>query len=340
MTPRRAVPRLAINGRDVTRDIEGYLTGLKFEDVDSGSSDSMSVELHDVDGKWGGSWYPTKGDSLQGAILFEDWDGPGKSHRLSFGTFILDEIRMGGSPSTAEFGALSIPSDSSFKTRQRTQTWEAVTVSKIASEICSRYGLALEFLADDVSVESIEQTKKTDSDFLYSLAKDYDLKMKVFNRKIFLFDGGRLEAKAPVATLTPSDFVDGAWDFVDSLEGTYTGAIVGYKGGDGKDEITVSVGRADEGSPKCRVLYVNAKCDSEGEAIRKGKAQVNLANEEATTLKGSVWPSPKLVSGATVTISGFPAHVNGKYYIEKSTLSLGRSGTKQKLQLHKVYGRL
>ena len=336
---RRAYINLAINGQNVTEKLYPYRKSVTFTDVASGSSDSISITLIDRDGLWMDAWYPTKGDEIVGGAFFRDWLEEGDVHTITYGDFILDSIKFSGNPSEATFGGLAIPQDRSFKTRQRTQTWENVTLQEIGSEIAGRYGLTLMYNAEAITIESLEQTDKTDSDFLYSTVKDYCLKMKVYNRHIVIFDAGILEAKDPVATITRRDFENDTWDYADELEGTYTGAIIKYKTDGSSDEISVSVGNADEDSPKARVLYVNTKVDNEADAIRKAKAKVNEANEAATTLSGTLWGHPRIASGVTVMVAGM-GRASGKYYVEKVVTTISDGSTTQKITMHKVYQRL
>lgn len=332
---RKAEVRLMFNGHNVTSQLDRYLTGVTFTDVAAGSSDAISIDLYDADMIWLSDWYPTKGDDITGAARFIDWNGPGDEMTMSYGTFILDSIKFSGGPLKCTFGGLAIPQDQSFKTRQRTKTWENVMLSQIAAEISGRYGLSYSFNGPDSFIESLEQTDKTDSDFLYSTVKDYGLKMKVYNHRIVVFDAGRLEARSPVCTIDRSDFIGDGWSYDDELEGTYTGAIIGYKSDESdKDEIKLSVGNTSK-----RVLYVNQKCDTLAEADSKARAKVNEANETMTKLSGAVWMKRPLSSGQTVTVTGL-GHANGKYYIDKITTSITDAGTKQNLEMHKCYRRL
>lgn len=338
MVGRRAEPTLTFNGYNVTDQLKAYLSSVKMIDVAAGSSDSISIDMYNAGKIWLTDWYPTKGDEIKGGLIFHDWLKDGEDERLNLGTFILDSIKFSGGPLSCSFGGLAIPQDQSFKTRQRTKTWENVTLEEIGIEISQRYGLECLYDARYITIDSLEQTDKTDSDFLYSTVKEYGLKMKVYNRRIVIFDMGNLEALDPVTTIRRSDWIDDGWDYEDALEGTYTGAIVKYKG-DGSDEIRVTVGNADEDSPKARVLYVNKKCDSEADAVDKGKAEVNTANESATKLSGSIWGKPEIVSGVTVTVEDL-GKANGKYLVDKVTTEVSDSGTKQTVEMHKCYKRL
>lgn len=336
---RRCYASLTFNGHNVTERIKNYITTVTHTDVVCGSSDSINIDMYNADLRWLDEWFPTKGDEVTGGFLFVNWNRMDEKLMMWFGTQILDSIRASGGPSRITLGTMAIPQDQSFKTRQRTKTWENVTLQQIATEIAGRYGLTCQYSGKSHLIDSLEQTDKTDSDFLYSTVKEYGLKMKVYNKKIVIFDMGRLEAKAPVRTISRSDWVNDGWDFDDELEGTYTGAIIGYKSDSGKDEIKVKVGNANEDSPKARVLYVNKKCDSQAEAMEKAAAAVNEANETMTTLKGTIWADPTISSGVTVTVTEL-GKASGKYLIDKVTTSLAESGTKQTIEMHKCYKRL
>ena len=331
---------LRFNGHAVTKRLKNYLHSVQFTDVASGSSDSISVDLYDIDLVWLTDWYPTKGDHIDGGIVFFDWERQGDREPKSYGMFILDSIKFSGGPLKCSVGGLAIPEDQSFKTRERTQTWEEISISGIAGEIASRYGLSLMYNAPDFTIKSLEQSNRSDSDFLYSLVKDYGLKMKVYNFAIVIFDAGAMESLPPVATIDRTDFDGDNWDYEDELEGTYTGAKIQYKT-DAEEseekEIVLEVGNCS--GAHSRVLNINEKCDDLAEAEWKAKAKVNEANEKMTKITGTVYGFNLLYSSQCVKITGL-GKANGKYYIDKATTTGSGSGTKQKLEMHKCYRRL
>ena len=50
--------------------------------------------------------------------------------------------------------------------------------------------------------------------------------MKVYGDKIIIYDQTAQEKKSAKATLRRESFVDDDWQYVDALEGTYTGARI------------------------------------------------------------------------------------------------------------------
>ena len=337
---RRAKASLNFNGSNVDTALADYLRKVTYTDVASGSSDSLDIELQNIDEKWLNAWYPTKGDVVKGSIKFYDWDSDGKDLSLSCGSFTLDEIKFYGNPRKAAFGCVSAPAKENFKTLERSKTWENVTIKNIASTIAKRYGLTLSYTASTITIEELEQSS-SDSEFLYGLCEDYGLAMKVYKNKIVIYDQTTQEKTSAVATLKPTSFVDNDWTLTDSLYGVYTGARISYKSSSDSDEISIYLGYKAEDASGARTLRINEVASSISEAYYKAAAQVNKSNQEATTISGSIWPNPKICAGVTVKISGIGSSIDGKYFVDKSTVEVGDgSGTKQKVELHKCQKRL
>lgn len=174
-----------------------------------------------------------------------------------------------------------------------------------------------------------------DSSFLSKLCEDYGLAMKIYRRKIVIYDQVELEKKKAVKTLKLSDFEEGL-SFTDGIYGTYTGARVSYKSADDDKEISVFVGLKGEHAKGSRVLKVNETCDSEAEARKKGAAQVNQSNMKATTMTGSIFPNPKICAGVCIRLGDDFGKLKGKYFVDKVTWEVGDSATSQKIEAHKV----
>lgn len=336
---RCAVPSVKFNGKNVDTSLGAYLKSISYTDVACGSSDSLSLSLHNIDMKWLDKWYPKKGDRIDASITFKDWNAVGKHLKLNCGKFILDTIGFTGGPLEASFGALAIPASESFKETERTKVWKEVTIRQIASEIAKRYGLGLAYDGPSIKITKIEQSEKTDSSFLYDVTSSYGLAMKVYRSKIIIFDKGRYEKKKPVTTLRRSSFIDDSWDFSDTLVGTYTGARTSYKNGKNNKEISIFIGLKKEKAKGSRVLRINEQAEDITEAKRKAAAKVNESNEKATTLTGTIWANPKIVSGVTITLADF-GKASGKYFVDKVTTTISDGGTIQDIEIHKCQKRL
>lgn len=336
--PRKATTTLKFNGKNVDTSLKDYLESVSYEDVASGSSDTLSIKLHNITKQWMKGWYPKKGDAVEGSIKLLDWDKAGKDKKIFCGHFTLDDVSFSGNPMTASFDCVSAPASESFKTRERNKTWENATISGIAGEVAGRYSLSLSYSGPSIKIKKLEQSE-SDSEFLYKLCKDYGLSMKVYKKKIVIYDQTQMEQKSPVCTLGMDDFVDNNWEARDSLYGVYSGARISYKDPDDDKETSIYVGLKAENAKGSRTLRINETADSAADARRKAAAQVNLSNQDATTISGTIWPNIKVCAGVTVKITDF-GKFNGKYFVDKSTMELGESGTSQKIEMHKCQKRI
>lgn len=331
---RRVAQTLSYGGKKVDAILKDYLEQMTYTDIASGSSDTLSVALCNIDGKWLGKWYPKKGKTVSGALVFKNWKQPGKNLKLPCGSFTLDDIRIRMSPKTAEFSCVSAPAGESFKIRERNKTWRSITIQGIAQEICGRYGLKLSYSGPSILIETLEQSDN-DSAFLMGLCEGNGLAMKIYRRKIVIYDIVAIEKKKAVAKLSLSSFTD--ISFTDGIYGTYTGARISYKSAyDTSSDISVYVGTKSESAKDARVLKVNETCNSEAEARRKGAAQVNLSNMKATTLSGTIFPNPKICAGVCISLGKEFGKLKGKYFVDKVEWSVGGSQTKQSIEAHMV----
>lgn len=336
--PRKVTADFKFNGKWLGKSLKNYLQSLAYTDVASGESDQLDIVMQDIKMEWLGKRYPKKGDRVDGKITFVNWNGI-LDKKLDCGAFVLDNIKFSGGPAKASFGCLASPIDSSFNTRERTKTYQDVTIEEIAQEIADKYKLKLKYSGTDIRIETIEQSQKTDSAFLYDTCGTYGLSMKVYKKSIVIYDQTEAENKRAAKNLTRKSFIDDNWEYEDSLAGVYTGARISYKPDGGGDEISVYVGHKDEEADDARVLYINEVADSVADAYRKAAVAVNKSNQEATKLSGDIWPDPKICAGVTVEISGME-HIDGKYFVDKCITEVGGSKSRQSIEMHKCQERL
>jgi len=329
---RHSTVSLTYNGITATQ-MEEYIVSFKYTDVSSGSSDNITVELSDKDRRWINSWFPQKGDKLKPTLIKHRWDQDDQSYSLSCGTFVIDDFSFKGNPIQCTIEAAAIPSTSGFKVTERTYTYENTTLKNIGLAIAKRNGLSLHYEAKTVSIENVVQDKKSDCAFYNDLIVKYGLALKIYNDRLVVFDEAIYEAKPVVATLTESDFEPG-WSWNTSLAGTYTGVRYSYTHAQKNKTFTVNVG---SGS---RILTCDDEASNLTEATLIALAKVNNANKNTTTMKITLrTPARTILATNCVKIQGL-GKLDGKYYVESVTLSIGSSGTKSTLNLRKVENRL
>lgn len=338
---RRAETDLHFNGKSVNTSLAPYLESFSYDDPATGASDTIAITIFNEEMKWLKDWLPKKGDRITAKINFKDWNQEGDDRKLDCGDFVLDSMKMNGGPLTSDIEGISLPTDTSIKTTNRTKTWKQTNVRQIGKEIAGRYHLQYTYDGPDHAIESLEQTDRSDSDFLYDLANKYGLGMKIYKSKLVLYGKNEYEAKKSVLTLKRTDFIDDDWEWTDTLEDTYTGGRCSYKSNNNKKksktnkEISVYIGDG-ENAPGARTLKVSEQAANESDAIHLISAAVNNKNEKATTMTGSIWANPKMVSGIVITLKDF-GKADGRYFVDdvKTTVTKS-SGTKQSITLHRI----
>lgn len=237
----------------------------------------------------------------------------------------------GGPPIRLSLEGLALPADSSFKTTQRTLTYEDATLQEIGQEIAGRAGIALFYEADTISIKRIEQTNQSDCEFYNKLVTDYGLVLKIYDNRLVVFSEAQYEAKAAKLTLTEADFEPG-WSWDTTLEGTYTGIKYQYTNADQNKTFTVEAGGGN------RIKTSNTAADNLSEAITIALAELNTANKGTTTMSITLKAQLGLIASDCVEIKGLQK-LDGKYYIEKITHSIG-SGYKMTLEMRRVEERI
>lgn len=309
-------------GEKVARQV----TSFTYTDVASGQSDSVSITLSDIGKEWMGNLMPKRGASLGAKLKLTNWNQEGKNESFNCGTFVLDDISYSGRPLRCVLGGVSVPAMDDFKSLPRTKTWEKTTIKEIASEIAKRAGVSLYYSGDTIKIVELEQNRQTDSAFLYSLCEKYGLAMKVYNKKIVIFDIVAYEEKEAVASLEETDLL--SWSYNSTIEGTYTGVELDYTNPDSNKTISVKMGSSG------RMYTMNTQASSKFDAELQAAAKVNDANRKIETMTVTIMANIKIVASQCIEISGL-GKIDGKYYVDKIKHSVG-SGYTMQLTLHKV----
>ena len=323
---RQAYAEIVYNGKPITKSISDS-TG-KFEYTDTADkSDTISLTINDKADRWLLDWYPSTGDKILASIFVTDWLLPGDYRFLNCGIFVLDDPTFSGNPTSVSLNAVSQPADSSFTSKEHTQTWEQATVQQIASEIASRNGLLIQYEAESITVEIKEQSKETDSAFIQKLCSEYGLSLKIYSYKLVIFDREMYKKRPAIATITRAEVKQ--WTFNPTLAGTYTGGTITYTDPYEEEDVTFTLGGG------TRMLNMNEKADNEADAEKKLKAAINNANHDMIKMTCTTMGNPSLVSTQTVNVLGF-GRADGVYYINEVKHSLSSSGYETSYDLSKV----
>lgn len=323
---RRAYMQLLYNGKDISEDISKDLISATWADKSSKESDDLSIKLHNTHGLWSGAWLPSKGTKIKATIITENWSGEEGIKKLPCGTFEIDEIIVSSSPSAqAEIKAVSVPITSNARGQSRTRAWESIKLSRLAQDIAGNAGL--EFIFDtkcDPEYQREDQIQESDLGFLQGLCNDAGLALKVSHDKLIIFDEAEYAKNGAVLTLTPKDLT--SWKIKSKSAGTYGKARVKYHDPETNEDIEAEIdgelAKLGEDDKNGRVLELNQRCKSAGEAEFLAKKSLCEANKKEVEISISMPGTISVVAGVNINMSGFGAF-DGKYSVTCAAHTIG-----------------
>lgn len=341
---RRVVPEILYDGIEI--GLSKRCTSISYTDNDEGKVDEITLAFEDRAAEWMMfGWIPEKGHDIDVTLWFTDWTKPGDNQKYHCGNFTVDDLTYTGPPWTCTVKAVSILAESDMQTEQKSKTWENATLKQIVEEKMAIYNMPLENLywyGDTPVIAKVEQDKQTDSAFLKQLCEKQGMFLKIYKRGMVVFDKKVYEPRPAKAGFGLSDVEPGSLNWNDTLNGTYTGAILSYtnpnkkKNSDNKQLISIEVGDCSEGA---RILRLNQHVDDEAEAQRVAIAGLNAANEKGCTVSFKTLANVNMFATDNFLLSGF-GRLDGKYYCKSVTHSLSRSGHSMSVSGYKIWGRL
>ena len=263
------------------------------------------------------AWEPEPDDRLRVRLLARDWLAVGDDYALDCGEFVVDAPSGSIFPCTCSLNGVSQPSDEGFMETRRTQTWQNVTIEKIAGDMAQRAGLSLDYEAPEINIKVKEQKDTPDCFFLQGLCKDYGLCMKVYSNRLVIYDR-EMYKKRPAAVILDAGGDFGKLSYQRMQHGTYTGGKLVYNDAGKEEKIEASLGGGK------RILTVTKKADDQrdAEAILRGK--LNVANHSARALSFSLsLLRIDICAAMCVQVDGLGSKWSGKYFIDTITHTLG-----------------
>ena len=312
MKARQSSVIVKYNDTDITKTITDYIEGFSYVDNASGTADTVTLKLNNKSGKWSGSWIPVQGDSVKTIIKLTNWNKEGDNRIFDCGFFLIDDLSFSGPPSTASIGGISTPINTDFNVTKKNKTWQSTTVKGILSSIASSAGIGLYFSGQDYTIKEIEQSDQEDVNFAFQLCSSYNLAMKLYNKKIVVFDQVEYEKKNASLTIRRAD-VEG-YSIKKGMTRQYDGVSISYTDGILNKTLSYKF-MLKEGT---RILKLNEKASSLQDAEVKAKAKLLAHNRQCQTMSVTVKGDTKYISSKCVNVSGF-GKLDGKYYIDSVT---------------------
>ena len=312
MKARQSSVIVKYNDTDITKTITDYIEGFSYVDNASGTADTVTLKLNNKSGKWSGSWIPVQGDSVKTIIKLTNWNKEGDNRIFDCGFFLIDDLSFSGPPSTASIGGISTPINTDFNVTKKNKTWQSTTVKGILSSIASSAGIGLYFSGQDYTIKEIEQSDQEDVNFAFQLCSSYNLAMKLYNKKIVVFDQVEYEKKNASLTIRRADVE--SYSIKKGMTRQYDGVSISYTDGILNKTLSYKF-MLKEGT---RILKLNEKASSLQDAEVKAKAKLLAHNRQCQTMSVTVKGDTKYISSKCVNVSGF-GKLEGKYYIDSVT---------------------
>lgn len=329
MLTRRVNLKLTYNGADISHDIAASAISLSYDDHAGGKADELEVQLEDRKGLWSGGWFPERGATLDATLQLTT---SSTTEELPMGLFEIDEVEVGGPPSTVHIRAISVPASSSLRGEDKTRAWEKAKLSAIVADVAGGADMQVMYdTEDDPLYDRIEQSEQTDLSFLQKLCSDAGLSLKVTGDTIVVFDDAKFETLEPVLTITKEVVMQ--YRGRAKTNEIYKACKVEYHESKTKEGISYTFD-APNAPPSGRVLRVNERVTTLAEAEKLAKKRLRQKNKEEQTFTATIPGQTTLVAGVTVKVRGFGVF-DGKYYVDKAAHRIG-GGYTCALDLRKV----
>lgn len=345
---RRPRFRIVYEGRDITQDIEQYLTAVEYTDNTGTTSDEVSFTVEDTFGMWRGAWFPFKGDKFTLEIGYDN-------NLLSCGTFTVDEIEMQGPPDTVSIKGLAAGINSPLRTKN-SKAFEGQTLRQIADEIAKKYGFQIidsattsgvkpKSILDTIRVERITQNRETDLEFLKRVAGSYGVTFSLRDDKLIFVSTLEVENGKVVSTLSRTELI--SYSLKETATKVYKKAVVKHhdkkKNKVTKAEIQAGAQQAEANSLRINsehanaqdTLVIYAKVDNLQQAEEKARAALHLANSKHQEGSVVVDGNPLLVAGNNFDLTEMGS-LSGKFCILKSSHRIGRDGYTTDLEIKRI----
>jgi hypothetical protein len=324
MDTMRSKTIIKYNGVDATEPISSDCDSFAWKDNADGTADTVTLSLDNQTRRWMNGYYPADTDTFKCWIQMSEWPVDDKDGKLYCGNFMVDSLKFSGFPEKVELSGISVPTDGNFNVKQKNKTWSKTTVKTILGDIAKDAGISLTYDAEDISVDSVKQTGKTDLAFAYSICSEYDLAIKLYNKKIVAYDKTRYEKKPAAFTIKPEDLGgNGAYSISRQVTTVYDSVKMQYTDGDSGNTLTYQY--TVPGTSGKRQMFLTTKAESYSDAEKKSKAALRKNRREAQTATLKLIGSSKYEAAKNFDLSGF-GELDGKYFIDRASHS--KSGGK------------
>lgn len=291
--------RVLIDKVDITDSLS--IRDINYVDYARGKVDLLEINLSNVEKDW--EKWGLKIDQEIEAIYSSD------KGEYSTKTMFVDDFRV------VAGGFKILAKSISLKSRTNTtRVWENVTLNNICNDIASQYGFRYETYDTQSYVYSRVEQHENDFVLLNKLAEREGYSIKIFDKKIILFNDKVFELKDPPRTIKRAEIL-GDFDVNTKQNNKYSKLVINSLHGKVEKVAEGIIGGTKE-------LYEDdIYLSSLGEGQRFAKNLLYKINQNYQSINLKIDGDVSIASGNTVNIEGFDEY-DGKYFIEENRVKL------------------
>lgn len=280
--------QLVYEGKDIAQAVE--INRADVTDNAGGVADSLELWFNDPLGWWS-QWQPEKNHTVE--VIRDGY---------SSGIMFIDELEQ--QRGRFVIRALSIPQEARTK---NTRSWENIRFLILAGEIAAKYGFALEtYGITNHLYERVDQQDMADFEFLAFRCMLEGYLLKLYNKKVVIYDSRYIEGQAPVREMDMSGF-DGEYRFRRTSTGIYGSCRLTYGS-------IWSECKANAAGPVLKISSIPVY--SQDEADRFAKGMLRYHNCRENTGACTIPFDSGIAAGCNINITGVGL-ADGKYFCEK-----------------------
>lgn len=312
------------NKSDDTEVLTDLIESGTFQDNANGEADTITLTVNNQKNKWLKGFFPKPKDYVKVWIQTKNWFDDG-SQKQYCGKFMIDQMTISGGngASVTEIEGISTPIKMSFAVTQKNKKWSKSTFKEVAQKIAKKAKIKLVYKAGSVSTDEITQDS-TDMEFLFSMASKYGLGMKLFNKKVIIYDLKRYEKKKAKLTIDKSDVE--SFEFTNKVMSKYNAVKLKNDNVEYNFKMKNTKGN--------RKLFLSDDCENIKNAEKIAKAALRKSRRENYKVSLVMRGNPSIYATMNIKLTGFGKE-NGKYFVDSVTHELDGAYTTT-VEAHKV----
>lgn len=152
------------------------LTSISYNDYLTDQIDEMNITISDPTGKWLKNWKPKQKDTISGTVWLDDL-------KMDMGEFNVADCSYSYYPNSITLQCLSgaVPKNGQLR-KKRNIKYQKTTLRTLVSSIAQKNNLILQWVGDDVDLDTAYQRWQSDIQFLSSLAREHNFFSKLHTR--------------------------------------------------------------------------------------------------------------------------------------------------------------